>query len=380
MMPPCADWPSTIAQVSSTEAPMRSNGEFGYDVGAARAYANHREAPPVSPHYGSEMGSGEMMGPYRGGGVYQYGNKPYYPNVPACYNGYGEEGVDYSLNCTSYPVLNHDPNHMVPYHWTSRPKQTPPAGVYADPEPAYSYGNTSNLVHRPAVSNESPGFIPSYSSPLPASNNDRQLPTPVSRSLPSSTGPASGPYRSDGPPPPYKAASTAVPVTTPPATSMPDVTVAGYANSTVHTAPADDPPLAGYPPAVTTLPSQSRPTYAPVEVYSPAEAIFSEQERGIGTQGSSVEIAGYTYGSTSSSAVRRPSSSSGPTTATPSGTLPNGQSYVPSESSHMSGHHHAAAVAGVTTTPAGFAGETATAGSGVTTHSDAHRGSVSSRR
>ncbi len=390
---------------------------------ASRAFANHREAvPPTAtasatptPSYGSatEMASGELMGPYRAG-YQQYDDKgPYYPAVPGCYGGYGDDGsgsIEYGMPCASYPVLNQSPNNtMVSYQWaaaaasSSRPRQAAThGGVYVDGDPAaaaaaYPYGGaaagspTTSLAHRPAgagLSGESPTSIPLSSF---VSAGDRMLPTPVTRTLPST-----GPYRTDGRLSSASSSSVVVPSPT--------------ASSTGVQAVEDSPPMAAYtsasqhqhphPHSHTHHHQHHRPSY---DVYHhghhQGEAIFSEQERGMGTQGSSLDISGYTYGGSSS--LRRASSATsaatgvaGTPSSSASGTLSNGQTYVPSETSsqvsphahHRHAHHqHHHVATSIAASPgyrseAGGAGGAAGAQPSSSPSAEGHRGSASSRR
>jgi len=318
--------------------------------------------------------------------MYPYTTKSYYSNLPGCYGSYPEDNVDYGLSCSSYPVLNHDPNHIVPYQWASRAKQTASNGIYVDPEAGYSYGSTTNLVHRPASSaSESPGFsMSSFASALPSSGAERLLPTPVSRSLTSSAAASSGPssYRTDGLPASYKPASTTAQALASPTIPTSDTAAAPYPSTAAQTATADEPAISTYS---TSLPSHHRPSYTSADVYSSGEGLFSEQERGLTTQGSGgVDIAGYSYGGSSSS-LRRGSSTSGATASTSSATLSNGQAYIPNESPHLPSHHNVATVSSVTTT-VGYAGEVGTTssrgrgGSNGAGNSDPHRGSVGGNR
>lgn len=135
------------------------------------------------------MPAGDVLTSYRPN-QYQYGTKGYYSAISGWTGTYQDEGVDYNLNY-SYPMLSQDTSHMVQGY-----------GRYGSGKPVYVDTDTStysyNLVHRPAVSSESPnGFsltgmaasLPNTSDRVPS---NRLLPQ-VNRTL---TSPAS--YRTDG--------------------------------------------------------------------------------------------------------------------------------------------------------------------------------------
>ncbi len=349
---------------------MRSNGHFDYDLNHARPYANRGSVASVSP-YTQDLSSGDMMAAYRTGNMYQYGSKAYCANVAGWNNGYAEDSVDYSLNCATYPVLNQDPSNMVPYPWPSRAKQAVSGSMYVDPS-AFSYGATTSLVHRPAVSSDSPNFsMTSFVAALPSSGADRLLPTPVNRTITGSSGASS--YRADGLPTVagYKTSGGASSTATSPTSPISEVTTGGYASS-VQTTNADGSPMSAYPSAASTVSSHHRGSYASSDVYGMAsgnEGIFSDQERGIGSQGPAVDLTSYTYGDSGSSSLRRESSTSTPASGTG---VSAGPAWALNETAH---HHHA--VAGVSAS-SGYATEAASSSSGCTKHAD-HK-SVSSRR
>jgi hypothetical protein len=135
--------PNAQSQVHSLETPLRNeNLDFGYNLQDARAYASRGGIPSVPLPYGHGELPGltdpaDVMTSYHRASLssspsspaqsYHYtggGKSSYYSNLgQTSYggsNGYGEDYVDYSLGCTSAPVLNHEQVGMVPsYSWAA---------------------------------------------------------------------------------------------------------------------------------------------------------------------------------------------------------------------------------------------------------------------
>ena len=308
------------------------------------------------------------MTSYRGGGgaVFPYGtNRSYYGSTAGGYGGFPDDG--YGMG---YAGMGQDANHMVPYSW--RVKQESSAAMYVDPDAGYSYGSSTSLVRTPV--SDSPGFsMSNFSAALPSTGTDRHLPTPsaAARSMASSAL-ASTACRGEGLS--YKGSGiTGGSSVASPTSPIPDATAAGYSSS-VQSGAVDTSPLSGYPSSGTALATHHRPSYSSADVYNTGEAMFSEQERSsLGTQGSGVEMSGFSYGgggtSSSSSTLRRGSSAAGPSGGAGSSSAPG---Y--GDSPHLQSHHqHLAVIAGYAAEP------TAAAGSG-SGQGDGPRGSGNSRR
>ncbi|KAI1810441.1 hypothetical protein GGS20DRAFT_594361 [Poronia punctata] len=194
--------------VSSQETPFKENGDYGYNLDAARTYA-HQSRGAISPLAGSlhpyahEMtGAGaagttaataEGVGPYRHSSTYPYSGKGYYSAVPGWANTYPDDGgVDYGLSYPSYQVINSDPvAPLVPAYGQYGSRKS----LYVEPETSsYSYGG---LGHRPAINSDTQGFsLSSMAASLPSAtdrilSSDR-LHSGVNRALTGSTG-----YRGD---------------------------------------------------------------------------------------------------------------------------------------------------------------------------------------
>lgn len=382
---------------------MRSENDFGYNMDQARAFASHHRTSvgsSASP-YSQDMGSGgDILASYQGGQVCGQYTSKYYP-VSQWSSGYPEDGVDYALNCASYPMMGHDGVQMVPGgHWAYRSKQSSgPGGVYIDAESGYYAANTTNLVHRPAatapMNNNSATFsFSNIAASLPSGSSERLLPNPTSsRVLASSS------YQGDGVP--YtKGGNTGGAAQTSPISPLADVSAAAYSTS-MSSGSYENSSLAAYQTTGTSLASHhNRP-----------ETIFTEQEHSIGQQGSAVDLQGYTYSDSSSGSLRRGSAVSGSTSTTSSatGSLSNGHAYVPSENlhhthcssyasstsphhHHSSQHHHHHAVGGgtgsagyaaseVAAASGGGSGGRGTGGTGAgTRHGDGYYPSVGHRR
>lgn len=300
------------------------------------------------------LSSGAMPASYRGNGYASMGTKNYYSMGGDWADAYGADGtVDYGLSCPPYSVISND---MVPgyNHWTGGRHKTTNQGssVYLDSDPGYGYGTTStaNLVHRPAVSvsgaDSSAYSFSSIAASLPSTGSERLLPTPVSRTLSTSI----AGYRSDGLPAAYGSAksshnsaiSNGAAGQASPVSPISDVTaaaaVAGYASS-------------AYDYATTMRASQhhgsgSSDAYATVSSGG-SETIFGDSDRSAATQGSGVDLTGYTYGGgspTDTSSMRRASSGSGLTSRSAADSSASSTSYVGSDGGapavHGSGPYH----------------------------------------
>lgn len=348
---------------------MRDDGRgYEYNIDVSRTLAQ-RGAGAIA-HVGTTMAqypqemhllsSGGMPSSYRGNGYSSMGSKNYYSMGGEWADAYGADGgVDYGLTCPPYQVLNND---MVSGygHWTGARHKTASQGgnVYLDSDSGYGYGtgSTASLVHRPAVS-VSGGDSSAYSfsniaASLPSACNERLLPTPVSRTLGSST---AGYRSSDGLASGYSSAksshssatvSSGTTGHTSPVSSISDVTaaaaaaaVAGYASS-------------AYDYATTVRASQhhaggSSEAYASVPSGS-SETIFGDSVRVAATQGSAVDLTGYTYGVESpadTSSMRRASSGSGLTSRSAADSSTSSTGYVggdggPSAVHGPAAYHH----------------------------------------
>lgn len=325
---------------------MRDDNRYEYNMDVSRTLAQ-RGAGSMT-HMGSSMaqypqeipllGSGGMTSPYRGSGYPNVNTKGYYYSMGAdLADAYGADGsVDYGLSCPPYQVISGDPVQMPMAssygNWpTTRPKSTTQGGggggggLYMDSDSgygAYGTGPNASLVHRPAVSvAESPYSFSGFAASLPsagASSSERLLPTPVSRAAAAST------YRSDGLPAGsscYGSSSSGQSPSVVGATGIkgsptsPVSEVTGYASSAYDYATA---PTTNTNTGARSL-QQHHHGGSSVDVYASvsnggAETIFGDADRSAGTQGSAVDLSGYTYGAPSpadTSSLRRASSGSG---------------------------------------------------------------------
>ncbi|KAI1081545.1 hypothetical protein F5B20DRAFT_69528 [Whalleya microplaca] len=365
--------PCLFLRVSSTETQLRNEGgDFGYNLEAARPYSNQTRMT-VSPltsmsQYPADMTGGDVMASYRQN-QYPYGSKGYYSTISGWSGTYPDDGVDYSLNYT-YPMLNQDPAHMVHNYGRYGSGKS----VYVEPETSsYSYGN---LVHRPAVSSDSPtGFTMSgMAASLPNAPDrvvpsDRLLPQ-VNRTL---TGSSS--YRSDGLPSHYSGTKAS------PTSTMSEV---GYSslNSSFES------PYS----TTSTLPSNishrsashhDNSTYQS-GASSASEAIYAPGEQSLRSAEDSSSSLSYIYSDSKPFSSRRDSQSSGG--ASTGSVLPNGHVYVP-ESHHPHTSSQNYVVSGVAASQgSGVDGATAPAsrgsgGSGSShVHADGHRRSAGNLR
>lgn len=311
------------------------------------------------------LSPGALPTSYRSSGYSNLSAKGYYPIGADWADAYGPDGsVDYGLNCPPYQVINGDAAPMVSSYggWAGRHKggMGQSTGVYMEPESGYAYsaGATTGLVHRPAVSVPGDSSAYSFSSiaaSLPSAGNERLLPNPaaVSRTV----GSLAASYRTDGLPTSYnnhKSNHSSVSGGQTSPTSPVDVTAAavaaGYgANSYDYTTAGRQPGHHG---------SSSADAYGAGSTGG-GETIFGDSDRSAATQGSAVDLTGYTYGGASpvdSSSLRRASSGSGLTTrSTAESTISTGYagsegapthgyqgSSSTSHGSHHNHRHHAA--------------------------------------
>ncbi|RYP40443.1 hypothetical protein DL767_001679 [Monosporascus sp. MG133] len=351
--------------VSSTETPLKEQ-EFGYNIDASRTFQARSTMSPLNPNYTGEMPAGDVMA-YRQGS-YPYGSKSYYSGVSGWTSTYPEDGVEY-VNYPPYQMMGQDTVHMM----HSYGRYGPSKPVYVDPEAsAYSYGN---LVHRPAVSSDSPNFSLSGmadSLPNPSSArvvpSDRLLPQ-VTRAITHSS------YRTDGLQGQYPSKATASHGSSPSTVSDAygalnasfDSPVSYTATGTLHSNISH------------RSPSQSDSTSYQPSASSAADTIYSTSDQSL--RPTDEAGAGLSYIYSDRNSARRDSQSSGGAS-----TLSNGNLYVP-ESHH---HAHASAQAYVVSgasAPQGAVVEGATTAatrsghSGSShLHSESHRRSAGSLR
>ncbi|KAI1407101.1 hypothetical protein F5Y13DRAFT_206675 [Hypoxylon sp. FL1857] len=360
--------PCLFLRVSSTETHLRNeDNDFGYNLELARPFSNARVSVPQInsiSSYPTDMG-GDVMASYRQSQYSPYGSKGYYPTISGWTGPYQDDGVDYSVNYP-YQILSQESTHMVQGY----ARYGSGKSVYVEPETStYSYGN---LVHRPAVSSESPtGFsLSGMAASLPNATDrvvpsDRLLPQ-VNRTL---TGSSS--YR-DG-----------LPVFTSskpsPASSLSEV---GYGSLTSSFSPP--PPYS----ASATLPSSSSHRQASqhdVATYqssaTPAvDALYASSDHSIRAAEDANSGLSYIYSDKLENSRRDSHSSGGAHTGS---VLPNGHIYVPD--SHHS-HHSSSQQSYVASQGSAFHGATTTSsrGSGLNgsshMHTDGHRRSAGNLR
>lgn len=360
------------SQVQSTEAPMRDDSRgYEYNIDVSRTLAQRgggsiAQVGTSMSQYPQDMhllSSGGMPASYRGNSYGSMGPKNYYSMGSEWADAYGSDGgVDYSLSCPPYQVINND---IVPGygHWGGARHKTVSqvSSVYLDSDPGYAYGtgSTANLVHRPAVSvsgaDSSAYSFSSIAASLPSTGNERLLPNPVSRTLSSSL----ASYRGDGLSAGYSSSksnhNSVIPSgaagQTSPVSPISDVTAeaAAYASSAYDYATTMRAPQHHS--------SSSSDAYASVSTGS-SETIFGDADRGAATQGPAVDLTGYTYGGgspTDTSSMRRASSGSGLTSRSAGDSSASSTSYIGSDggasavhgsgpyhhsSSSSHGHHH----------------------------------------
>ncbi|KAI0880211.1 uncharacterized protein GGS22DRAFT_86999 [Annulohypoxylon maeteangense] len=355
--------PCLFLRVASTVTHLRNDGnDFGYNLDAARTYSNQSrvsvsQLSPI-PQYNADISGGDVITSYRQN-QYPYSSKGYISTISGWTNGYQDE-VDYGLNYP-YPVLGQDATHMVQGYGRYGSGKS----VYVDSETTpYSY---SSLVHRPAVSSESPtGFsLSGMATSLPSATDrvvpsDRLLPQ-VNRTL---TGSSS--YRADGLPP-YSNSKTS------PTSSLPEVGYGGLSSSfdqSYSTAPTSVPPsishrLGGQHDGAAY---QSSATAATDNIYSPSDHPLRS------TEDTNSNLS-YIY-SDKPDGPRRDSHSSGG--ASSSSVLPNGHIYVPDShvSSSQSYSSHSSILDGAPTSSDRGSGSSVSSHM----HTDTHRRSAGNLR
>ncbi|KAI1101588.1 hypothetical protein F4804DRAFT_354357, partial [Jackrogersella minutella] len=317
--------PCLFLRVSSTETHLRNDGsDFGYNLEAARPYSNQSRVAVSQlgsmSQYPADISGGDVMTSYRQNQYSYGGSKGYYSNMSGWTNGDPEDSVDYGLNY-SYPILSQDPAHMVQGYGRYGSGKS----VYVDTETSpYSY---SNLVHRPAVSSESPtGFsLSGMAASLPNTSDrvvpsDRLLPQ-VNRTL---TGPSS--YRSDGLPS-YANSKTS------PTCSISEV---GYGNlSSSFDQPYSTSTIAS---SIPHRPSGQHDGAAYHASATPSsDTMYASSDHSIRSAEDSGSGLSYIYSDKLDSARRDSHSGGGASGGASAGSvLPNGHVYVP-DSHH---HHH----------------------------------------
>ncbi|RYP79380.1 hypothetical protein DL770_006696 [Monosporascus sp. CRB-9-2] len=304
--------------VSSTETPLKEQ-EFGYNIDASRAFQARGTVSPFNSHYTGEMAAGDVM-PYRQGS-YVYGGKSYSSGVSGWTSTYPEDSVEY-VNYPPYQMMGQDTVRMMRGYGRYGPGEP----LYVDPEAsAYSYGG---LVHRPAVSSDTPNFSLSGmadSLPNPSSArvvpSDRLLPQ-VTRAMTNSS------YRTDGLPGQYPSKSTPSHASSPSTVSDAygalnasfDSPVSYAATGTLHSNISH------------RSASQSDSTSYQPSASSAADTIYNSSDQSL--RPTDEAGAGLSYIYSDRDSVRRDSQSSGGAS-----TLSNGNVYVPES------HHHAHASA-----------------------------------
>lgn len=343
---------------------MRDDGRgYEYNIDVSRSLAQRGSGSMA--HVGTSMAqypqemllsSGGLPTSYRGNSYGSMGTKGYYSMGGEWPDAYGADGgVDYGLSCPPYQVINND---MVPSygHWTGARNKpaSQNASAYLDSDAGYGYstGSTASLAHRPAVSMAGGGDSSAYSmssmtASLASTGNERLLPTPVSRTLGSS---AAG-YRSDGLSNGYSSSARS---------SHANVLPSGAAGSNSPVSPIADvtsaAAVAGYASSAydyaTTMRASQHHGSGSTDAYTTvssggSETIFGDSDRNAATQGSAVDLTGYTYGGGSpadTSSLRRASSGSGLTARSAADSSPSSTGgYVGSDggaSAHASGAYH----------------------------------------
>lgn len=337
---------------------MREDSRYDYNIDVSRTLAQRSSSSMAHisssmAQYPQEMhllSSGAMPPSYRSTGYTNMGTKGYYSMGADWGDTYGADSAvgDYSLSVPQYQVISSDASNIVPSygHWGARQKNIGQGGnVYVDSESAYPYSATTGagLVHRPASSMPAESSAYSFSSiaaSLPSAGNERHLPNPaaVSRAMSNSC----ATYRIDGLPTGYggtKTSHTSVSGSqASPASPIADVTAAaaavGYASSYDYASVGRPSHQHG---------SNSSDAYGSVSTGS-GETIFGEQDRSAASQGSAVDLTGYTYGTASpadASSLRRASSGSGLTTrSTAESSISTGYAASDGASNLGSGNFH----------------------------------------
>ncbi|KAI1140043.1 hypothetical protein F5Y05DRAFT_423998 [Hypoxylon sp. FL0543] len=353
--------------VSSTETHLRNDGNsFDYNIEAARPFSNQTRVPVSHlnsiSQYPTDIAGGDVLTSYRQNHYSPYGSKSYYSTISGWTGAYQDDGVEYNLNY-QYPMLPQEPAHMV----QSYTRYGTGKSVYVEPEtPAYSYGN---LVHRPAVTSESPtGFsLAGMAASLPSATervvpSDRLLPQ-VNRTL---TGTSS--YR-DGLPT-YANSKVS------PASSLSEVGYGGLNSSfdppysTASSLTSSGPHRPANQHDVATYQSSTTPT---------ADSLYATSDHTLRSPEDANSGLSYIYSDKLDSSRRDSQSSGG---ASSGSVLPNGHIYVPdSHHSHQSSPQSYVAPQGST-----FHGATTTSGRGSGPngsshmHTDGHRRSAGNLR
>ncbi|ROV87836.1 hypothetical protein VMCG_10540 [Cytospora schulzeri] len=353
--------------LEDSEAPLRDDSKYDYNMDVSRTLA--QRGTGTMAHMSSSMAqypqemhllsSGALPTTYRNNGYQNMNAKGYYSMGADWTDAYGADGsVEYALNCPPYQVINGDAAPMVSNygHWAGRQKgMGQSTSVYMEPESGYTYnaGTTTGLVHRPAVSVPGDSSAYSFSSiaaSLPsAGNNERLLPNPASVSR--TVGGLAASYRTDGIAAGYshhKSNHSSVSGGQTSPTSPVDVT--GAAVAVGYAASSYDYTTVGRPSGHHG--SSSADAYGAASAGG-GETIFGDSDRSAATQGSAVDLTGYTYGGASpgdSSSLRRASSGSGLTSrSTAESTSSTGYAgsdgasthgYHASSTSHGGHHHH----------------------------------------
>ncbi|RYP74113.1 hypothetical protein DL771_003171 [Monosporascus sp. 5C6A] len=356
---------SLPSQVSSTETPLKEQ-EFGYNIDASRTFQARTTVSPINAHYPGEMPAGDVMA-YRQGS-YPYGSKSYYSGVSGWTSTYPEDGVEY-VNYPPYQMMGQDTVHMM----QSYGRYGPTKPVYVDPETsAYSYGN---LVHRPAVSSDSPGFsLSGMADSLPNASSARVMPS--DRLLPQVTrAVTNSSYRTDGLPSQYPSKTTASHASPPSTVSDAYGALNASFDSPVSYA------ATGTLPSNMSHRSASQPdsTSYPPGASNAADTIYNSTNQSL--RPTDEAGAGLSYIYSDRDSVRRESQSSGGAS-----TLSNGNAYVPESHHHAHASTQAYVVSGASA-PQGAVVEgatTATTRSGHSgsshLHSESHRRSAGSLR
>lgn len=323
--------------MSSRETPIKgeannggNNSEFDYNPMAARALAQ-RSAVSSGPQYVGPHGFSNDF--YRTGDLlpYTYGSKSYHMSLPGWSSGFGGDYGSYSVseNCGngSYSVMNDDP---ISCSWEraklSQVGPTRPINILPQ-EGGLSQGG-SPLAPLPEVTNSTAVVTSSpFHSDIPAAESEQveRLQSMPIRKVSQTVRESS---YGDNVLPTFFAISAAIPDLDNPAAvygsslgsaSSRHLAASAYTNNNVTGGQDQN---GNHEPQF----SESK-TY---EIGGSSESIFSEQERGVGTQGSAVSLSSYTYNPTAgqtphSSSYRRPSK-------LVQGNLVHGSVYIPTDS------------------------------------------------
>ncbi|KAI1088751.1 hypothetical protein F5B19DRAFT_485719 [Rostrohypoxylon terebratum] len=354
--------PCLFLRVQATETHLRTDGnDFGYNLEAARPYSNQSrvsisQLSPV-PEYSTDISNGGVI-PYRQN-QYQYGSKGYY-SMSGWANGYGGDEVDYGLNYP-YQMIAQDASNMV----QSFARYNSGKSVYVEPEtPSYSYGS---LVHRPAVSSESPtGFsLSGMAASLPSATDrvvpaDRLLPQ-VNRTL---TGSSS--YRAETLPS-YNHTKTPTPTS-----SISEVGYSGISSNFDHsysTAPTSLPPTLSQ-----RLSAQNDGAAYNSSATAAADSMYTSSDHPLRSTEDTSSVS-YIYSDKADSSRRDSHSSGG---ASSGSVLPNGHIYVPDShvSSSQSYSSQSSALDGHSTSPGRGSGSSMSSHM----HADTHRRSAGNLR